>query len=892
MRIEQTLHGYDDGHRQLASSIKLAPDEERALDLLSDLSGYIPAGTDFESYDTGYPCGRFYVLARTWLDRAGRRGGTVFTHSLLLPRNEVGELSTLTALDALYMKPSHPVDREAYRRWVSLLPFTSGEPWLPSATRQLLAALWFGQDARPLLWAAPENAASTAIVLWSWLPPWLRADHTFCTLALQPRYLGPKLFDFLAIASGAEGLFYSIRDRAVLCDSRTVPAGAGPLLQFPWVAEIADGPPGAAQALWTDAVARGFSRLPSTDLRVFLRYRELRARAEISFTAALSCLDLLKRLAPDSTAGADEKSDLMWLCLRHARGADPQTRTLLHALDILERDPRNFAPALAPEIGAYLAETLEACAARQADLAARVWPLASRAGFKAPARDGILEALRSAGATLDADTWLTRVGALAAVLLDDAPTALQVVLQTAPHGAGARLIALWLARVPEAAGPSALDAVLDAASARGDLALITPAIALLPTPTLLDTVDRILGRTSPTDLDSARQLVAGASVEGIADWLGARAPELVLAADFASVLAGRLADETAVSAFFDRVTPSAAAVRVLAACTERSSAGAASAILRSRPRLLASVVVLAQADPLGPGIRALMSDGMEGVEVTMFAPLFDLDPASIARWERAPWAQPLIQRVVPTVLTEYLGSGGDIAMLRAWFASSPCQAWLRAGVPWPIEKILMDARGETAVRAVEVVAEPAMLRLPDRVHLVRACLEAWGGQPAVAIAPLVPSWVALVKSLTHSELRATACSISLRTALDKPDAALAPLAEVGFATSHRQLLKDATHGHIVARFFAALFGADWDKAKHLRDALARTWIDHSWPPLTLLRAADGDADLFRQLASRAIEHSGGKKALRRLREAARADSAAEPRWARMLAELPGSVREG
>src|SRR4051812_19906403 len=135
MQIEQTLHGYDDGHRLLASSAKLDLEEERTLDLLSDLSGYLPAGTDFESYDTGYPCGRFYVLSRTWLDRAGRRSGTVFTHSLLLPRNEVAVLSTIAALDPLYMKPNPPVDRDAYRRSVSRMAVVPPDPWLPSVTR-------------------------------------------------------------------------------------------------------------------------------------------------------------------------------------------------------------------------------------------------------------------------------------------------------------------------------------------------------------------------------------------------------------------------------------------------------------------------------------------------------------------------------------------------------------------------------------------------------------------------------------------------------------------------------------------------------------------------------------------------------------------------------------
>ncbi len=83
--IDQAFHGYDQGHRLLAASTTLHPSESTLLDRLSDLSGFLPNGTEIPEYLTMFPCGRFYVFARTWPDHLGTRGGTVLTHSLLVP---------------------------------------------------------------------------------------------------------------------------------------------------------------------------------------------------------------------------------------------------------------------------------------------------------------------------------------------------------------------------------------------------------------------------------------------------------------------------------------------------------------------------------------------------------------------------------------------------------------------------------------------------------------------------------------------------------------------------------------------------------------------------------------------------------------------------------------
>ena len=94
VNVEQTLHGYEDGHRLLASSIKLDQASDRSMLVLSDM--LTPAlHTGDESYISGYPLRSLgkYVLARTWLATELPRPGCVWTHSLLLDRQTLASAS-------------------------------------------------------------------------------------------------------------------------------------------------------------------------------------------------------------------------------------------------------------------------------------------------------------------------------------------------------------------------------------------------------------------------------------------------------------------------------------------------------------------------------------------------------------------------------------------------------------------------------------------------------------------------------------------------------------------------------------------------------------------------------------------------------------------------------
>ena len=76
--LNQTLHGYSDGHQLLASSIDLTSDQQALLLVMTDLSG--PAfRSGFESYLTGYPLQNSgqYCFARTWFAPEMPRPGCV-----------------------------------------------------------------------------------------------------------------------------------------------------------------------------------------------------------------------------------------------------------------------------------------------------------------------------------------------------------------------------------------------------------------------------------------------------------------------------------------------------------------------------------------------------------------------------------------------------------------------------------------------------------------------------------------------------------------------------------------------------------------------------------------------------------------------------------------------
>lgn len=107
MIIHQSLHGYDNGHNLLSSSILLSHEDEDRMKLLSDWSEY-DGGVDGDtSYITAYPLNHsgLYVIAKSWYAEEMKRPGCVWTHSLILNLNDIDDDFNFLFLQQLFRRP-------------------------------------------------------------------------------------------------------------------------------------------------------------------------------------------------------------------------------------------------------------------------------------------------------------------------------------------------------------------------------------------------------------------------------------------------------------------------------------------------------------------------------------------------------------------------------------------------------------------------------------------------------------------------------------------------------------------------------------------------------------------------------------------------------------------
>lgn len=106
IKVEQTLHGYANGHQLIAASVKINAENKRLIDELSDLSG-ICEEKNFIDYYTGYPIddGKKYVIAKTWYAYEKQRPGCVWTHSLILDTEDIRKISCMRIFEKLFTRP-------------------------------------------------------------------------------------------------------------------------------------------------------------------------------------------------------------------------------------------------------------------------------------------------------------------------------------------------------------------------------------------------------------------------------------------------------------------------------------------------------------------------------------------------------------------------------------------------------------------------------------------------------------------------------------------------------------------------------------------------------------------------------------------------------------------
>ena len=151
LELRQVLHGYSDGHRQLAASLQLKPRDAKLMLVFSDLSGPgVPI--DAAGYVTGYPLSesKMYAIARTWSAPEMPRPGCVWTHTLLIDFADIATLADASVLLPLFRRPTGAgVSHYGENLKVPLSPQTSELPADAGsyAMRLLRDSLW--QTDRP-----------------------------------------------------------------------------------------------------------------------------------------------------------------------------------------------------------------------------------------------------------------------------------------------------------------------------------------------------------------------------------------------------------------------------------------------------------------------------------------------------------------------------------------------------------------------------------------------------------------------------------------------------------------------------------------------------------------------------------------------------------------------
>jgi hypothetical protein len=204
--IEQTLHGYSDGHRLLASSTEISKEAHRTILVLSDMSG--PSMQDgFEEYVTGYPLANLegYAFSKTWFAPEMSRPGCVWTHTLILSNKTLSLLEDLRILLPLFRRPKSQLDFTDYTESIKYEQLGNTVELSRNAchplTSAILSELYGYENDNPVALTSKEPLIleNTLIAIWSQQWPKLRQQFSFCSGAMSVRLLNGKPFSFQII---------------------------------------------------------------------------------------------------------------------------------------------------------------------------------------------------------------------------------------------------------------------------------------------------------------------------------------------------------------------------------------------------------------------------------------------------------------------------------------------------------------------------------------------------------------------------------------------------------------------------------------------------------------------------------------------------------------------
>lgn len=185
--VEQTLHGYSNGHRLLQASCKLSEQDSKKMMTLSDLSGNEFVG-GFERYFTGYSLSNGYiVLACTWYAEEMKRPGCVWTHSLIInPQDLMSNRMIVSSIINLFSRPVIDVDLEIYNQPLKVK--CCDEVRLDADNlKYLIWCLWGNKCPLVIFDNSSENLEKELLFLFLAQHDLLETGFSFCTGSVSLR---------------------------------------------------------------------------------------------------------------------------------------------------------------------------------------------------------------------------------------------------------------------------------------------------------------------------------------------------------------------------------------------------------------------------------------------------------------------------------------------------------------------------------------------------------------------------------------------------------------------------------------------------------------------------------------------------------------------------------
>lgn len=889
--IAQTLHGYDQGHRLLAQGGEVSERELAILDRLSDLSGYLPLGTEFDRYHTGFPCGRYYAFACTWYDSAAARAGTVLTHTLLVPRPLLPCIADLWSVGALHRRPMSALDRAPYKTALSFdaVPIGSVPRSIDRARAEAAVVLWFGQADRPVLWEEDARPDDVVGFLWGLLWAEARERLAFCTFALQVRYVSGRPFDLLALPASARGSFHErARSQAWWQEGAPASASLRELGKQGWAQEVMARGAEVTAAMQGFCAAQGLPVPDAPMLPVFLRFIELEAASRERLTAARARADLLVRLWPAVAPEHPLLRAVLGALLARQGDAPLAPQPFWELRDMVQRPMTQALWEQDPGFATDVEDVIAREAARRLSVtegdAVEAFVTWIHAESLPRVRPALLRAVRVwVERTPTDDMPMQKVAALlsAAVGVQHQELVEAVLAPLPPSGRGT-LVEVAAAHLSEREISTLSEMLVAAAHQLNDLELAAcgwrlrgdtlaglreaTRIALAQPDPPLGTVERLVQATSDAD-----QLAWALDVEGPA--LAARA----------AVIGAAAAARTGMPW-----------VELVKRCEGAPNGWA---VLLRRAMTLPTYEVRAALRDAGPVAVELVkravteSDPAAGIlvaaatEVVSDEALLTADlAATIEAAADTMGARRLVDAVLP-LLVRRLAAGEDNAgEVGAWLKLRLVQEAIARSSPWG----LFNGASQVAAKAAwlpavaQIIAEQAAVDSPPLSPWI-PCLLTRPLEEASAWS-LAASQDALVRILDFplsSEHRGGLAAAILFTVRRTGCRECRPLVERTFPVVYPMLLEDSPW----LRPFTWFWEDAWDRAKSWRRWLIESWIAWGWPAEGLLACVGGDETLLRRLVKRAARSWEGAAFLGRLIEAIRRDDGLRERWGRVVAQM-------